>query len=162
MGYKNTAPEHSHQGPWANQFWSNESAGNQASAYPSDADQSAVYPPYPTVNGDHSKTFATFCHLGVYLGYSLLPVAGFFLGPMIVWLLKKDESPFVDFHGREAMNFQISCLLWMLISIPLCLIGIGFVTFFLAILASLLWPIYAAIKSADGHWYRYPLTWRFI
>jgi hypothetical protein len=158
MGHQHNQPyDSSQQGPWAEQFWAGSQGQNpnaQSAAAPSGYGQGD--------SASNERTFATFCHLGVYLGWSILPVAGFFLGPMIVWLLKKDESAFADHHGREAMNFQISCILWMLISIPLCLIGVGFITFILAALASLLMPIYAALKAADGQWYKYPLTWRFI
>ncbi|MGZ5024427.1 MAG: DUF4870 domain-containing protein, partial [Chthoniobacterales bacterium] len=79
-----------------------------------------------------------------------------------VWLLKRDESPELDAHGKEAVNFQISMLIYNLVAAVFCLVLIGFV--FLAILWVLnaVLCIIAAIKASDGEFYRYPMTIRFL
>ena len=87
---------------------------------------------------------------------------GHLLGPLIVWLVKRGDSPEIDAHGKEALNFQISMLIYNLVAAVFCLILVGFV--FLAILWVLnaLFVIIAAIQASDGKFYRYPMTIRFI
>ena len=105
-----------------------------------------------------AKTFAILCHLSPLVGAS-------FVGPLIVWLIKKDE-PFVDDQGKEALNFQItiagialvlgivSCFPpALLLTIPLDVILVIFMLIFMII---------AAMKCSDGTRYRYPMTIRLI
>jgi len=86
-----------------------------------------------------------------------------FLGPLIVWILKKDQSPFVADQAKEALNFQIAVTiaLWVSIAliwvfciglIPLAIVGIG----------SIVFSIIAAIEANKGVYYRYPYTLRLI
>ena len=81
---------------------------------------------------------------------------------LIVWLAKRDDSPEIDAHGKESVNFQISMLIYNAIAAVFCLILIGF--FFLAVLWVLnaVFVIIAAIQASDGKFYRYPMTIRFI
>jgi uncharacterized Tic20 family protein len=92
----------------------------------------------------------------------LLHFPGHLLGPLIVWLAKRDDSPEIDAHGKEALNFQISMLIYTLVAGVFCLILIGFV--FLAILWVLnaVFVIIASIQASEGKFYRYPMTIRFI
>ncbi|NNE90830.1 MAG: DUF4870 domain-containing protein, partial [Verrucomicrobiales bacterium] len=62
---------------------------------------------------------------------ALLGIPGV-VGPLIAWIIKKDEMPRVDFAGKEAINFHITMLIIAVISVPLCLVLIGFVTLLLA------------------------------
>ena len=80
----------------------------------------------------------------------------------MVWLLKRDSSPFVDEQGKEALNFQISFLIYIIISIILCVLLIGFVLLIALGIAELILVIMAALKANEGVSYRYPLTIRFI
>jgi len=64
-----------------------------------------------------------FCHLSTLCGY-VMPF-GNILGPLVVWLIKKDEYPLVDDQGKEALNFQISITIWTVIAAILCIIIIG-------------------------------------
>ena len=54
------------------------------------------------------RTWAMFCHLSGFLGYFVVVPFASIIGPLVVWLLKKDASAFVDAHGKEAINFQIT------------------------------------------------------
>ncbi len=74
---------------------------------------------------------------------------GHLLGPLIVWLVKRGDSPEIDAHGKEALNFKISMLIYSLVAAVICLILIGFV--FLAILWVLnaVFVIIAAIQASD-------------
>jgi uncharacterized Tic20 family protein len=101
-----------------------------------------------------------FCHLLSFAG--LLFPLGHILGPLILWLMKKDDSPAVAYHGKEAVNFQISVTIYMLISIILMFIFIGIPLFFILLLMQFILIIVATINAADGKLFRYPLTLRFI
>jgi uncharacterized protein len=84
------------------------------------------------------------------------------LGPLIVWLAKRSDSPEIDEHGKESLNFQISMLIYNVIAGVLCLVLIGF--FILAILhiLNLVLVIVASIQASEGKFYRYPMTIRLI
>src|SRR5256714_12660998 len=107
------------------------------------------------------RTWSVLCHASALIGF-FFPWAGHILAPLIVWLVKRGDSPEIDAHGKEALNFQISMLLYTLISGVFCLILIGFV--FIAILWVLnaVFVIIASIQASDGKFYRYPMTIRFI
>lgn len=118
-------------------------------------------PPLPAPAVTNVRLWTVFCHASALLGV-FLHFPGHVLGPLIVWLAKRDDSPELDAHGKEAVNFQLSMLLYTLISGVFCLILIGFV--FLAILWVLnaVFVIIASIQASDGKFYRYPMTIRFI
>jgi uncharacterized protein len=84
------------------------------------------------------------------------------LGQLVVWPAKRDDSLELDAHGKEAVNFQLSMLIYNLVAAVFCLVLVGFV--FLAILWILntVFVIIAAIQASDGKFYRYPMTIRFI
>jgi uncharacterized protein len=109
----------------------------------------------------NARTWCAFCHASGLLGVFFL-YPGQLLAPLIIWLLKRGESPEIDAHGREAVNFQISMLIYNVVAAVFCIILIGFV--FLAILWVLnaVLVIIAAIKASDGTFYRYPMTIRFL
>jgi len=116
------------------------------------------------VNKD-ARTWAMVCHLAGLAGY-VMPVVGNIVAPLIVWQIKKDEFPFVDEQGKEAVNFQISMSLYLLISailwIPLSFVCIGVLIPAAIGIVDLVFLLIAAVKANDGYHYRYPLTIRFI
>lgn len=87
---------------------------------------------------------------------------GNLLGPLVVWLLKKDQSVFVDDQGKEALNFQLSMLIYSLISGLLVIVGIGIVLLGIIGILVLVLSVMAGIKANEGVYYRYPLTYRLI
>jgi uncharacterized protein len=107
------------------------------------------------------STWAALCHASALLGV-FLHFPGHLIPPLIIWLAKRDDSPELDAHGKEAVNFQISMLIYNAIAAVFCLVLIGFV--FLAVLWVLnaVFVIIAAIQASDGKFYRYPTTIRFI
>ena len=120
-------------------------------------------PPLP-VSGSavpSMRTWSALCHASALLGV-FLHFPGHLIPPLIIWLAKRDESPELDAHGKEAVNFQISMLIYNAVAAVFCLVLIGFV--FLAILWVLnaVLVIVAAIQASDGKFYRYPITIRFI
>lgn len=114
----------------------------------------------PLALSSEEKTWGMLCHLAALTGTFTL--IGFVLGPLIVWILKKDQSKYVDEQGKEAMNFQISMLIYMMVSIPLMIIAIGFITFTIAYIADIVLSIVAAIAANEGRVYKYPFTITFI
>jgi uncharacterized Tic20 family protein len=107
-----------------------------------------------------AKMWAMFCHLSAILTMYLLAMG--FLGPLIIWLIKKDQSKFVDYHGKEALNFQITVLIAGLICIPLIFVIIGIFLLIALGVFSLIMCIIAGINANGGSYYRYPLTLRLI
>ena len=106
------------------------------------------------------KNMAMFCHLSAFAGY-LIPF-GSIIGPLIIWLMKKDEMAFVDRHGKESLNFQISMLIYLFVSALLMLVVIGvFLIIGLAIF-NLVVVIMASIKASNGEEWEYPLRIPFI
>lgn len=100
------------------------------------------------------KMWAMLCHIGaIVLG---------FIAPLVIWLVKKDESPLVDDQGKEALNFQITITLAVIVSMFLTVVVIG--VFLLPVIAifNLIMLIVAGIKANDGIKYRYPINIRFI
>ncbi|HXV78010.1 MAG TPA: DUF4870 domain-containing protein [Candidatus Polarisedimenticolaceae bacterium] len=87
---------------------------------------------------------------------------GFLVGPLILWLLKRDAHPFINEQGKEAVNFQITMLGAILVCIPLLFVGIGILLMPLIGLYDVVMTIIAGIKAADGTHWRYPLTMRLI
>jgi uncharacterized Tic20 family protein len=101
------------------------------------------------------------CHLSALLGF-VPPFIGVILGPLVIWLIKGKEHPFIDANGRESLNFQISMLIYSAItSVTIC-IGIGL--FLLPVLwaVDVILIVVAAVKASSGVVYRYPLTIRLI
>ncbi len=90
----------------------------------------------------------------------LLPLFGLFLlGPLIVWLIKREEDPFVGEHSREALNFQISILIYGII---MAITIIGLILLIPLAIFAFVAAVVAAIKAANGDDFRYPLTIRLV
>jgi uncharacterized Tic20 family protein len=87
---------------------------------------------------------------------------GFLVGPLIVWLVKRDDHPFLDEQGKEAVNFQITMMGAIIVCIPLIFVAIGLVLMPLIGIFDVVLTIIAGIKAANGEHWRYPLTIRFI
>nr|WP_082676438.1 DUF4870 domain-containing protein [Shouchella shacheensis] len=85
-----------------------------------------------------------------------------FIGPLVIWLIKKDQSDFVDYHGKEYFNFLLSYVIYNIISAILMIVLIGFLGFFILGIMMLVFTIVAAVKAWDGVEYRIPLTIKFF
>jgi uncharacterized Tic20 family protein len=110
-----------------------------------------------------ARMWAMFCHLGGLAGLiPIMPAFGSIIAPLIIWQVKKNEFPFVDEHGKEAVNFQISVLLYSIISIPFIFICIGVIMLIAIGIIDIVCLIIAAIKANNGERYRYPICIRFI
>jgi len=114
------------------------------------------------INKD-SRMWAMFCHLAGLAGFVVPVILSGIIAPLIIWQIKKDDHPFIDEHGKEALNFQISIGIYALVSlllIPVFCIGAFLLT---AVgIFNLVFLLIAAIKANNGFHYRYPLCIRFI
>ncbi|MCZ6614565.1 MAG: DUF4870 domain-containing protein [Chloroflexi bacterium] len=100
------------------------------------------------------------CHLSTFSGW-FIPL-GNILGPLIIWLMKREESPFIDAHGKEALNWQISATIYFIVSFALAFVLIGFVLLPALLVFDIIIVIIATVRANSGQAYRYPLTIRFI
>jgi uncharacterized Tic20 family protein len=107
------------------------------------------------------RNWAMLSHLSALSGYIGIPF-GHIIAPLIIYLMKKDESPFVADQARESLNFQISMSIYAVISGVLVLILIGFLLLAAVWVAGVVLTIIASVKAANGEGYRYPLTIRLI
>jgi uncharacterized Tic20 family protein len=128
-------------------------------------EQAPVSPP-PTVEAieeitKDAKMWAMFCHLAALAMFTSIPFANV-IGPLILWLVKKDDFKFVDNQGKEALNFQISIAIYALACIPLFFILIGAFLFVALAIFNLVMIIIASIEANKGNSYRYPLCIRLI
>lgn len=112
------------------------------------------------------KTWGLFAHISILLGGLIcLPP----LGPLIIWLAKKDQSPFVTKHAKQALAFSIGVFIAIIVltvlGIALACIGIGFIFMILSSLvglAALGYLILGAIRANEGKYFEYPLTSSFV
>jgi len=119
------------------------------------------------LNSD-ARMWAMFCHLAGLAGLlPVLPAFGSIVAPLIIWQIKKDEHAFIDEHGKEALNFQITIAACAIIGVLVCVvtcIGVILIPFVAGViyLIDLIFLIIAAVKANNGEHYRYPLSIRFI
>ena len=107
------------------------------------------------------RTWNVLCHASALAGF-FVPWAGHILGPLIVWLAKRNDSPEIDENGKESLNFQISMLIYNVIAGVLCLVLIGFILLAILHILNLVLVIIASIQTSEGKSYRYPMTIRLI
>lgn len=125
--------------------------------------QNYSVPPAAPGGGSSSheeRQWAMFAHLATFSG--LIIPFGSLLGPLIVWLIKKDTMSFVNDQGKEALNFNITMLIAVVISGLLTLVLIGFLLLLVVGLAWLVLTIMAAMAANRGESYRYPFTLRLV
>lgn len=102
----------------------------------------------------NAKNMALLCHL--------LGLLTCFIGPLVIWLLKKDEHSFIDSQGKEALNFQISVTLASIAAGFLSFLCIGLLLFPIIGVLDLVFSIMACVKSSQGVDYKYPISIRLI
>lgn len=110
--------------------------------------------------GKEERTWGMLCHLIVFSGF-IIPF-GSIIGPLVIWLIKKDEMPFVDDQGKESLNFQLTMLIAFIISGILTFVLIGIFLIFVLIIFEIIILIVASMKANEGVRYRYPYAIRFI
>jgi hypothetical protein len=117
-------------------------------------------PPTPSTSSD-VRTWCVLCHASALLGL-FFHFLGHLGGPLIVWLLKRGDSPEIDAHGKESLNFQISMLIYDAVAFILCFVLIGIPILIALWILNTVFVIIASVKTSEGKFYRYPFTIRFI
>jgi uncharacterized Tic20 family protein len=123
-----------------------------------------IIPPVPPIPAT-SETDRSWCiglHLsglaGIIFGWALAHI----IAPLIIWLIKRADSPVIDATGKEVLNFQISYSIYLAVAGLLCFVFIGFLLFPVLFIAWLTLIIVAAVKTSNGEVYRYPGIIRFF
>jgi uncharacterized protein len=114
----------------------------------------------PLVPTRDERQWAMLCHVSAMLMY--VTAIGGLVAPFVIWLLKRDDMPFVADQGKETLNFQITTLLALAASVVLMLVVVGFVLFWALLAFHFVVTIVAAVKVTEGVTYRYPFCWRVI
>jgi uncharacterized protein len=104
--------------------------------------------------GKDSTNMAMLCHL--------LGILTWFIGALVIWLIKKDQDALVDDQGKEALNWQITVVFAYLIGGITSCIGIGVVVMGLAWILNLIFCIMGAVAASKGEKYRYPFCVRLL
>lgn len=125
------------------------------------SDAAPLQPPISSGPPKAERDWAVICHLAAFTGL-ILPYVGIVIGPLVVWLLKKDGMPFVDDQGREAVNFQITIFIAGLVCMVLVWVLIGFALLAALALFDVIVTVIAAIRASEGVAYRYPVNLRLI
>ena len=110
--------------------------------------------PKPAEVSKDARMWGMLCHL--------LGLFTCFVGPLIIWLLKKEEDPFIDNQGKEALNFQITVAIAGIVSALLTFICIGALLGVAVSIVDIVFAIIASVKANSGEAYRYPVSIRFI
>ena len=113
-------------------------------------------------NNESDRSWCIGLHLsglsGIVLGFALAHV----VAPLVIWLLKRAESPLIDTTGKEVLNFQLSFTLYFAIAWALCWLLIGFLILPVLLVIWIVCIILAAVRTSNGELYRYPMTIRFL
>jgi uncharacterized Tic20 family protein len=135
-----------------------------------------LQPVTPVTAPSSTRSWEVLCHLsslvGLLFGFFWIPFLNI-LGPLIVWLAKRNDSIGIDAHGKEAVNFHLSWTLYAVtataVVIGLCFVLIGFlmlpllwIGLYVGLGVMIVLTIIAAVKASNGELYRYPLTIRFL
>jgi uncharacterized Tic20 family protein len=109
-----------------------------------------------------ARQWGMFCHLAALAMFTSIPFANI-IGPLILWLIKKEDFAFVDDQGKEALNFQISVVIYALVSsVTLCFPPLFGMILIGLMIANLIFIIIASIESNKGTAYRYPCCIRLV
>lgn len=110
--------------------------------------------PVAQTPGNDDRNLAMLAHL--------LGIVSGFVGALIIWLVKKDQSPFIDEQGKEALNFQITVMIGFVGSWILMFVLIGMLLMPLLLIANLVFCILAAVAVSRGEHYKYPFAIRLL
>jgi uncharacterized Tic20 family protein len=139
---------------------SSKDPGNIPPIPPSKAD----IPGSETIVDKDSRTWGMMAHLSGIVASILTGLLGGWIGPLIIWLVKKEDSAFVNDQGKEALNFQITLVIGYIIAYGITLVtcGLLFPVLFVPLILQIVFGIIASLKANNGEYYRYPMNIRMI
>ncbi|MDX2130780.1 MAG: DUF4870 domain-containing protein [Planctomycetota bacterium] len=133
------------------------------SASPASMDPHTSHPGADPLYDPHAssdeRTYATLTHLSLLTSLFFVPV----LVGLVMWLARRNQSPFIDDHGKESLNFQISLVIYMIGAFALAaLTCVGIVLVPVVYVLGLVGMVLAAQAASNGKYYRYPACIRFV
>ncbi len=114
-----------------------------------------------TLSEKEARKWAMICHLSALVGL-LGNGIGFLIGPLVMWLIKREDDPLIEEQGKEAVNFQLTMFLAIFVSALLVFVLIGIPLLIMFGLMMVIFPIIAGVKTSNGEHYRYPISIRFL
>ncbi len=111
------------------------------------------------------RLWGMLCHLSAFaILFNMMSIVPVFniLGPLVIWLLKRNESTFIDTQGKRALNFQITVSIAWLVCLPLVFLLVGIFLLYAVGIADLIFTIIASVKTNQGEDYKYPYTLNLI
>ncbi len=111
----------------------------------------------PQVTSD-VRNWATLSHLSGFVAFVGIPSV---LGPLVMWLLRRDQ-PYAEYHAKEALNFNISFLIYGVIAAISILVLVGILLLPAVAITWFVLSIKGALRASAGEYYRYPMTMRFV
>lgn len=118
----------------------------------------------------NDKNYSTITHLSGFAGW-FFPF-GNIIAPLVLWLARKNESTFIDAHGKAALNFQMSLMFYsfllviLLVPVAILTLGLGIIAVVLGIIPAFILTVVliisASLKASKGEYYDYPFTIEFI
>jgi uncharacterized Tic20 family protein len=116
----------------------------------------------PASSSESAHSWCIGLHLSGLSGLILSFALAHIVVPLVIWLVKRADSPEIDSTGKEVLNFQITYTIYSLIAGALCFVLIGFLILPIVLIVWLVCIIIAAVKTSNGETYRYPATIRFL
>jgi uncharacterized Tic20 family protein len=107
-----------------------------------------------------TRQWAFFLHLSSLAGF-MFPIAGW-VAPIIIWQIKKNDLPGIDPHGKVAVNWMISELIYLIVAAVLCIVLVGIPLIFALLIVGIVFPIMGAVKANNGEVWKYPLSIEFL
>ena len=103
------------------------------------------------------------CHLIAFFGLLVPPIIVSIIAVLVLWLLKREDSAFIDDQGREALNFQITIFIYSIAAILMIpLLGLGILLLVAVVVFDFVFILVAAVKASEGEMFRYPACIRFV
>ncbi len=144
----------------AEQRWEEIDENLESNSYEFAAEEKSYHTEQPSFTSKEERDWVTGVHAAALIGY-FVPMA-WVLGPLVVWLLKKDESAAVDQHGRDVLNFQISMVIFLAIAGVLSIILIGIPALIILGLVQLVATIMGVVSASQGKRFKYPWALKIL
>ncbi len=128
---------------------------------PSPSNQPPNLPSTPPGVTPEEQSGAIALQLSGFAGF-LLPSLGQILAPLVIWLIKRPESAYLDRVGKDVLNFQISYTIYVVVAGILCWFCIGFLVLPVILVVWIVLMVVAAVKTSNGEEYKYPFTIRLL
>jgi uncharacterized Tic20 family protein/DNA-directed RNA polymerase subunit RPC12/RpoP len=131
-------------------------AGAGAAPPPAATPVSPAMPAAAPMTPEQVNQWAMVCHLAALAGF-MIPF-GNIVGPLVVWLLKGKEHPFIDANGKASLNFQITLAIAYVVCVPLMFLLVGIPLMIALGIYGLIMVIIASVRASRGVQYKYPVS----